>query len=538
MKLVKAKCTSCGGDLDVNPDAECLICKYCGSPFIVEKAINNYNTTINNTIVNNIKADTVVIQDKNIDALIQRGMAILSPATFREGGKETSKDVEISDIARAILAQDSSNFYAHLFLIDSGDYNMNNFSVCEGVKTEKEQKIYIDYIADSIDIELRFLKDRIDTDIIHLQMKGTGESILTSALLSLNEMSKSVPYAQKKKNEIEDKIGKALPNLINHIVNEYTTFFFSKDTVKSYEFEHLEDLVLNFYVFSEAIKPVLKDEKIIHDAGNKIINVLKANQDVIMQGNQFAGRLVFEYAYKLIGKDEDAPELSNLMNIKLSGSWSHGHKVEISLFDDRAEVNVIEDVRKTIYVKDILFLNLNQMIDPTNYRGILGYDLVFRVSETQYSLVHFVYSMGPTEDFYNCEFFNSLNSWAIQNDIKTTRTKYENVNPFENGYNGMTFVKTHVAAPAKAKGCYVATCVYNSYDCPEVWRLRRYRDNYLDNHWFGRLFIKIYYKVSPTLVRWFGNKNWFRKPIKRILDRKIKKLAKKGYEDTPYNDKY
>ena len=29
----------------------------------------------------------------------------------------------------------------------------------------------------------------------------------------------------------------------------------------------------------------------------------------------------------------------------------------------------------------------------------------------------------------------------------------------------------------KNNGCYVATCVYGSYDCPEVWVLRRFRDN-------------------------------------------------------------
>ncbi|CDC44157.1 cold-shock DNA-binding domain protein [Firmicutes bacterium CAG:449] len=52
------------------------------------------------------------------------------------------------------------------------------------------------------------------------------------------------------------------------------------------------------------------------------------------------------------------------------------------------------------------------------------------------------------------------------------------------------------------------------------------------------MFIKVYYAISPTLVKWFGNKDWFRKPIKRILNKKIDKLAEKGYEDTPYNDKY
>ena len=43
-----------------------------------------------------------------------------------------------------------------------------------------------------------------------------------------------------------------------------------------------------------------------------------------------------------------------------------------------------------------------------------------------------------------------------------------------------------------ANGCYVATAVYGSYDCPEVWTLRRYRDNTLAKSWYGRIFIKIY----------------------------------------------
>ena len=72
MDLVKAKCTTCGGDLDVNPEAECLICKYCGSPFIVSKAINNYNTTVNNTVVNNIKADNVIVNTFDVKAEIKK----------------------------------------------------------------------------------------------------------------------------------------------------------------------------------------------------------------------------------------------------------------------------------------------------------------------------------------------------------------------------------------------------------------------------------------------------------------------------------
>ncbi len=48
--------------------------------------------------------------------------------------------------------------------------------------------------------------------------------------------------------------------------------------------------------------------------------------------------------------------------------------------------------------------------------------------------------------------------------------------------------------------CYIATCVYSSYDCPQVWTLRRFRDYTLDETWYGRLFIKCYYAISPILV--------------------------------------
>ena len=91
---------------------------------------------------------------------------------------------------------------------------------------------------------------------------------------------------------------------------------------------------------------------------------------------------------------------------------------------------------------------------------------------------------------------------------------------------------------ASSSGCYIATCVYGSYDCPEVWTLRRYRDNVLDGSWFGRLFIKAYYAISPHLVRWFGPTQWFHKTWRKRLDRLITKLRSLGFEDSPYIDKY
>ncbi len=91
--------------------------------------------------------------------------------------------------------------------------------------------------------------------------------------------------------------------------------------------------------------------------------------------------------------------------------------------------------------------------------------------------------------------------------------------------------------PSKNGGCYVATVVYGSYDCPEVWTLRRFRDYSLALTWYGRLFITLYYAISPTIVKWFGHTQWFNKMWRGKLDRMVERLQSEGFENTPYQDK-
>ena len=86
-------------------------------------------------------------------------------------------------------------------------------------------------------------------------------------------------------------------------------------------------------------------------------------------------------------------------------------------------------------------------------------------------------------------------------------------------------------------GCYVATCVYGSYDCPQVWTLRRFRDYALAKTVLGRAFIRTYYAISPTIVKWFGHTAWFQKFWRSRLDVMVKHLQDDGFEDTPYQDK-
>lgn len=43
MALVPAICTQCGAQIEVDNTHEAGICKHCGTAFVIEKAINNYN---------------------------------------------------------------------------------------------------------------------------------------------------------------------------------------------------------------------------------------------------------------------------------------------------------------------------------------------------------------------------------------------------------------------------------------------------------------------------------------------------------------
>ncbi len=132
------------------------------------------------------------------------------------------------------------------------------------------------------------------------------------------------------------------------------------------------------------------------------------------------------------------------------------------------------------------------------------------------------------------------NAWFLNNigDVSITRVWVEYTDGTEDSFDGEQIKSIEIPTTTTASGaCYVATAVYGSYDCPEVWTLRRYRDNALAGTWYGRAFIKTYYAISPTLVKLFGNTTWFKKMWQSKLDRIVEDLQSKGFESTPYKDK-
>ncbi|MCD7818233.1 MAG: sel1 repeat family protein [Lachnospiraceae bacterium] len=120
---------------------------------------------------------------------------------------------------------------------------------------------------------------------------------------------------------------------------------------------------------------------------------------------------------------------------------------------------------------------------------------------------------------------NGMSREGIEYQLK--RIKEKGVDPKNSGIP---------SSSSSSEGCYVATCIYGSYDCPQVWTLRRFRDYTLKATWYGRLFIRVYYAISPILVHYFGNTAWFRNLCSGKLNRLVATLQERGIECDPYQD--
>ena len=95
--FVPAKCTCCGATLEVDPRQEAAVCRFCNTPFIVEKAINNYNISLSGNI--NVASATINIQGKNLDKLIKRAKIFEEKGELRNALKyyEDVLDIDVEN---------------------------------------------------------------------------------------------------------------------------------------------------------------------------------------------------------------------------------------------------------------------------------------------------------------------------------------------------------------------------------------------------------------------------------------------------------
>lgn len=121
MALVPAKCTNCGGQIDVDDSKEAGICKHCGTAFITEKAINNYTTTYN--VTNNV---TKIINGKEVDEgedFYNRAMTHLKLEEYSDAreaiGKAIKKNPDNAEFRFAEVLIETQNFTDLDYVLDS-----------------------------------------------------------------------------------------------------------------------------------------------------------------------------------------------------------------------------------------------------------------------------------------------------------------------------------------------------------------------------------------------------------------------------------
>lgn len=74
-------------------------------------------------------------------------------------------------------------------------------------------------------------------------------------------------------------------------------------------------------------------------------------------------------------------------------------------------------------------------------------------------------------------------------------------------------------------GCYIATACYGNEFAPEVLHLKLFRDNKLAKSFFGRLFIKTYYFLSPPIAEKLKDKEKLNTFIRnQILNKIVKRI--------------
>jgi hypothetical protein len=94
---------------------------------------------------------------------------------------------------------------------------------------------------------------------------------------------------------------------------------------------------------------------------------------------------------------------------------------------------------------------------------------------------------------------------------------------------------TEGTSPSR-NGCYIATAVYGGYDMPQVRVLRRFRDDTLRTTGVGRATVRIYYILSPMIVRRLGSHSWFLGITRPVLDAMVSRLRSSGTSDSTYSD--
>ena len=93
-------------------------------------------------------------------------------------------------------------------------------------------------------------------------------------------------------------------------------------------------------------------------------------------------------------------------------------------------------------------------------------------------------------------------------------------------------MKGHTPHPKQQHGddgCFIATACYGSFECEEVIVFRKFRDEVLLKFLWGKLFVYIYYLLSPTISKFVIKRRLVKNFIKSYLLNPVFKRIKQTH---------
>lgn len=587
MALVEAKCTNCGAKLEVDNTKEAAICPSCNSPFIVEKAINNITNNItnenniSNSNVNIYQEASVLLTDGCYDGETNsgkphgKGTCVYTDGSKYEGewfvGERSGKGTIYYEDGKSWSGSWKNNLpytgdgtivtahYIYEGAMKNGKKDgqgkivYSNGEQWSGIWKKGEEwtgeghkffleddeptgQLFIGKITDGVydetgewhfngrwngmdivDDELTFTLHRPKTLVIPM-----GVRKLTKGLAIPGVRTLKLPLTVEKISIDNFKLDGDLECIEGIGIKQIQDNLFEGwDNLKAVNFPNATKIGVSAFDGCTGLEKVILPSvtKIgpwaFHGCENlTYVDIPKVKT---ITENAFAFCDLSEYFNIPCVEIIESSGCENT-KIKKLNAPKLKHAGESAFYD-------------CSYLKDVCVPNL-EVAEENSFR-------LCEILKTFESLK--LKSIGVAA-FMNCTNLTTVNCPNAILEVEKNAKRYNNFVGCEN-LNDITLSSTVDTSkiikkelPQGSGGCYVATCVYGSYDCPEVWTLRRYRDNTLASTWYGRVFIKTYYAISPTFVKWFGNASWFKYLCKGKLDKMINKLQSQGVDATPYED--
>lgn len=291
MGLIAAKCTQCGANIEVDETKEAGICKYCGTAFITEKAINNYKINAEKVIVN---SDNVNISSYDIESALVAVEKLIKGELYDDAKKMIKEIIENCPYdyrgwwQMALLKynqngrwfDDNKNYQKALALADNPDI-IKDFRNKEYDKIWQEGKTIVEFCANP---NINMLNN------IYISVGGTYDldSHLSTKYLGLEIVEnqlKQVEYERRNgKYSRWDKGSVTLKARISAYNSKVVGIFYDENEQEISSL-YISDIINNEIALS-GIPPKYYNTK-YHDhirviRGDKLINLQPSSSDTIV----------------------------------------------------------------------------------------------------------------------------------------------------------------------------------------------------------------------------------------------------------------